>query len=80
MTTAAGTSGLGEPKSGNDIKLDLYLLYDDTTTTYMGLYGDAICIGISPVTDIGDSVKVTYSFQGTSALAVHDDAAADHSY
>lgn len=63
----SGAASIGTDPTGNEAKLDLYLVYD--TGDYNAIYGDAICVGISPVVDGNDAGKVSYTFQGTSALS-----------
>ena len=60
-----GDDGMGD----DEVRLDLYLVFDSGTPTYKTLYGDAICTGISPGLDKDGIATITYTFQGIAVLA-----------
>lgn len=67
----------GDPNGFADTEayLELYFVYDTGTPSYKGLYGQAICTGVSVTNDENDIAKVSYTFQGVSVLAWHSGAA-----
>jgi len=73
----SGSASIGTDPTGSEAKLDLYLVYADSDYDY--LYGDAVCVGISPAVDSKDAGKVSYSFQGTGSLT-YAAAASVHTY
>ena len=75
--TGSAAGHIGVNPSGTDAKLDLYLVYD--TGDYNCIHGDAICVSISPVVDSKDAGRVSYSFQGASALSTYAGASV-HTY
>lgn len=77
LDSAAGSLGYDIPAAGDEAKLDLYLVYD--TGEYNAIYGDAICVGISPIVDSKDAGKVSYAFQGVGSVSVHS-ATSVHTY
>ncbi len=62
----------GEPEGLGELtgaRLELYMEWDTGTPLYISFYGNGHCTGVS-VTDEKDStVTVTYTFQGSGAMA-----------
>jgi len=73
----SGSASIGTDPTGNEAKLDLYLVYADSDYNY--LYGDAVCVSITPTVDSKDAGKVAYKFQGIGSLT-YDSATSVHSY
>ena len=69
-------NGFADPEA----YLDLFLKYDDTTTTYRNIYGKALCIGLSEGMDAQGIPTVTYTFQGVDALAWYESESEDNPY
>ena len=73
----SGDASIGTDPTGNEAKLDLYLVYADSD--YNAIYGDAICVSINPVVDVNDAGKVSYTFQSVSSLTAYAGASV-HTY
>lgn len=66
--TLSYSAELGKDVSGDVAKLVMYTVY--ATNDYKYIYGDAVCTGVSYSVDAQDVGKLTYTFQGSGALAV----------
>ena len=64
-----GDDGMGD----DTCRLELYLVY--SAGVYKGVYGNAICTGVSPTAEKDGVQTVTYTFQGVAQLIWHSGAA-----